>query len=149
VEIRVAGKPEPITAVVSRVSPTVMLASRSVRIEADVPNSNLSLQAGLFAEADIVVDPYAEALAVPTSAVSRFAGVQKVWLVRDGQASQQTVRIGREAKERVEILEGIAAGDSVVGNADDGHDGPVIAIESSTAARLQAKTTDQTAEAEL
>jgi multidrug efflux pump subunit AcrA (membrane-fusion protein) len=106
-----------------------MLASRSVRIEADVPNADLSLQAGLFAEADIVVDPYAETLAIPASAVSRFAGVYKVWLVKDGHARQQTVRIGREADGRIEILEGIAAGDTIVSKADDGHDGPVMAVE--------------------
>jgi RND family efflux transporter MFP subunit len=129
VNIRIAGKPEPVTAVVSRVSPTVMLTSRSVRIEADVPNADLSLQAGLFAEANIVVDPYAETLAVPASALSRFAGVHKVWLVEDGNARQQTVRIGRESLDRIEILEGVAAGDTIVTIADQGHDGPVIAVE--------------------
>ncbi|MCC6491517.1 MAG: efflux RND transporter periplasmic adaptor subunit [Pirellulales bacterium] len=133
VEIRVAGRDEPISTTVTRVSPTVTQTSRAVRIEADVPNDNLALQAGLFAEADIVVDPGAQALSLPASAVSRFAGVQKVWLVADGQARQQTVRVGREEPGRVEIIEGLKAGDEVVVDADQGHDGPVIAMHQSAA----------------
>ncbi|HEX6963146.1 MAG TPA: efflux RND transporter periplasmic adaptor subunit [Lacipirellula sp.] len=146
VNIRIAGRSEPVIAAVSRVSPTVMLTSRSVRIEADVPNSDLSLQAGLFAEADVVVDPYAETLAVPATAVSRFAGVHKVWLVKNGAASQQTVRIGRESADRIEILEGIAAGDTIVSSADEGHDGPVIAVEGKADSDQLSAVSDQAEE---
>jgi RND family efflux transporter MFP subunit len=149
VEIRLAGKSEPVTAVVSRVSPTVTLTSRSVRIEADVPNPDLVLQAGLFAEADIIVDAAAEALAIPATAVSRFAGVQKVWLVADGAAGQQTVRTGRESHGRIEILAGLVAGNTVVANAAEGHDGPVIAIDKPAAEALQAKKADAPKQAEL
>jgi RND family efflux transporter MFP subunit len=136
VDIRIAGKPEPVAAVVSRVSPTVTLTSRAVRIEADVTNPDLQLQAGLFAEADVIVDPDDETLAVPATAVSRFAGVQKVWLVADGSARQQTVRAGREIDGRVEILDGLKAGDTVVAKAAEGHDGPVIAVDEKESGQL-------------
>jgi len=149
VQIRVAGRDEPVDAVVSRVSPTVMQTSRSVRIEADVANPDLELQAGLFAEADIIVDAEAQTLALPATAVSRFAGVQKVWLVKDGTARQQTIRTGRESDGRVEILEGLAAGDQVVTNAAQGHDGPVIAVDQPTAEQLQVKKSEQPDQAEL
>ena len=149
VQIRVAGRDEPVDAVVSRVSPTVMQTSRSVRIEADVANPDLELQAGLFAEADIIVDADAQTLALPATAVSRFAGVQKVWLVVDGTARQQTIRTGRESDGRVEILEGLAAGDRVVTNAAQGHDGPVIAVDKPAAEQLQVKKSEQLEQAEL
>jgi RND family efflux transporter MFP subunit len=148
VQIRVAGRDEPVDAVISRVSPTVMQTSRSVRIEADVANPDLELQAGLFAEADIIVDPDAQTLALPATAVSRFAGVQKVWLVKDGTARQQTIRTGRESDGRVEILEGLAAGDRVVATAAQGHDGPVIAVDKPVAEQLQVKKNDR-AQADL
>jgi RND family efflux transporter MFP subunit len=125
VEIRVAGSSEPIAAVVSRVSPTVVQSSRSVRIEVDVPNPDLALQAGLFAQAEITIDAEAEALTVPASAVTQFAGVQKVWTVRDGVASQTTIRTGRRDRDRLEVLAGLAPGATVVAVADEGHDGPV------------------------
>ncbi len=124
--LKVAGVKNPPSATVSRVSPMVMQTSRSVRIEADVPNEPTRLQAGLFAEADVVIDPAAQALAVPASAVSRFAGVQKVWQVTDGTAHQITVRTGREDAGRIEILAGLAPGDQIVTAADKGYDGPVV-----------------------
>lgn len=124
--LEVTGVPDPPTAVISRVSPIVMQSSRSVRIEADVPNESAKLQAGLFAEADVVVDATAKALALPASAVSQFAGVQKVWQVVDGESHQVTVRTGREDQGRIEILSGLKVGDQVVTDADQGHDGPVI-----------------------
>lgn len=125
IAIRVAGAGEPIAATVSRVSPIVVQSSRSVRIEADVPNEALALQAGLFAEAEITVDAAATALAVPATAISQFAGVQKVWVVRDGRATQLTVRTGRRDKQRVEILQGLSEGASIVESAANGHEGPV------------------------
>jgi RND family efflux transporter MFP subunit len=149
VAIRVAGKPQPVEAVVSRVSPTVTQTSRSVLIEADVKNADLSLQAGLFAEADVIVDATAETLAVPASAVSRFAGVQKVWHVVDGAAHQQTVRTGREADGFIEVLDGIGPGDVVVAAAADGHDGPVVGVDRPPGARLQATANEADVDATL
>jgi RND family efflux transporter MFP subunit len=148
VEIEVNGRDAtPLVAAISRVSPTVMQTSRSILIEADVPNPELELQAGLFTEAELVVNPRAEAIVVPASAVSRFAGVQKVWLVVDGVAKQQTVRTGREEAQRVEILGGLSPDSVLVRNADDGHDGPVVAIEGGPAETLQAQFPETTSAA--
>ena len=127
----------PVEATISRVSPTVMQASRSIRIEADVPNPDVKLQAGLFAEADVIVDADAQSLTVPSTAVSRFAGVQKVWLVEDGQARQQTVQTGRVESGRIELVGGLQDGDLVVTNAAEGHDGPVAAIDAPPAEEQQ------------
>ena len=75
---------------------------------------------------------------MPASAVSRFAGVQKVWIVVDGVAKQQTVRTGREEASRVEIVDGLTAGSVLVRTAADGHDGPVVAAETTPNATRQA-----------
>jgi multidrug efflux pump subunit AcrA (membrane-fusion protein) len=124
-----------------------MQSSRSILIEADVPNPTLELQAGLFAEAEVVVNPAAQAIVVPTSAVSRFAGVQKVWIVADGVARQQTVRTGREDGTRVEIIDGLPAGTMLVQNATEGHDGPVVASGETADATLQVHAPDTTSTA--
>jgi RND family efflux transporter MFP subunit len=142
VEIMCGESGSTIVTSVSRVSPTVMQSSRSILIEADVPNPTLALQAGLFAEADVVVNPAAQAIVVPKSAVSRFAGVQKVWIVADGIAKQQTVRTGREDGTRVEIIDGLPAGTALVQNAAEGHDGPVVARADSADATLQVHAPD-------
>ena len=119
-------------------SPIVTQTSRAVRIEADVPNPDHALQAGLFAEADVIVEPEAQALALPSAAVTRFAGVEKVWLVADGNATQQSIRTGREEEGRVEILDGVAEGSQVVANADAGRSGPVNVVEKAVRDQLSA-----------
>lgn len=125
VEIQIAGGVEPILTSITRVSPIVTQTSRAVRIEADVPNPNHALQAGLFAKADVIVDAESQVLALPESAVTRFAGVEKVWLISDGQATQKSIRTGRQERGRVEILDGLPAGSEVVANAEQGRNGPV------------------------
>jgi RND family efflux transporter MFP subunit len=139
VEIELEGREGPrIVTAISRVSPTVMQTSRSILIEADVPNPALLHQAGLFAEAELVVEPNAQAVSVPASAVTQFAGVQKVWVVEGGVAKQQTVRTGRERDGRVEIVEGLQAGTMLVQEATEGHAGPVIAGNSNVDPTIRA-----------
>jgi hypothetical protein len=82
----------------------------------------------LFAEAEIVVDPNATVLTVPAGAVTEFAGIEKVWVVENGQAAERAVRIGRREPHRVEILDGLEPGHLIVRNSQQGHAGDVIAV---------------------
>jgi RND family efflux transporter MFP subunit len=143
IRIRIPGETTPVEATVSRVSPMLTQTSRALWIEADVPNPGLQLQAGLFAEAEIVVDPAARTLVVPAAAVSEFAGNEKVWIVRDGKAQERQVRTGRRDVQRVELLpdpefEPPLAGDLIVSNAEHAHAGDVIAVLKTTAPNGQA-----------
>ncbi|MHB1037601.1 MAG: efflux RND transporter periplasmic adaptor subunit [Pirellulales bacterium] len=113
VRIEVEGHADSFRAEVSRVSPALDLTNRSLIVEADLPNPNARLRVGLFAEADIVVDPAARVLAVPAAAVTRFAGVEKVWVIRGDQVASRLVEIGRRSETLAEILDGVAAGDLV------------------------------------
>lgn len=146
VEIRIAGARGPLVTEVTRVSPIVTQTSRAVRIEADVPNPGHALQAGLFAEADVIVDPEAQALALPAAAVTRFAGVEKVWLVADGKAAQQSIRTGREERGLVEVVSGLVEGNQVVANADDGRSGPVTIAGEAVSAQLSAVSKNEEAQ---
>ncbi|QDU65206.1 efflux RND transporter periplasmic adaptor subunit [Engelhardtia mirabilis] len=55
-----------------------------------------------------------EALLIPAAAVERIGQVQRVGLVREGRIQSVTVRIGKRIGERVEVLDGLAAGEQVV-----------------------------------
>ena len=98
---------------VTRVSPSIAEGTRTLPIEAEVPNTDGKLRPGTFAKADIVTaeDP---ALMVPQSALVVFAGVEKVLVVKDGKAKEQRVRTGIRVGDRVEILDGVNAGDNVI-----------------------------------
>lgn len=119
------GQAEPIAVKVSRVSPALDLGSRSLIIEADVPNPGGRWRAGLFAQADIIVAPDAQALAVPEGAVTEFAGVEKVWVVQEGRAVERRIQTGRRERGLVEILHGLERDNRVLAEAGKGHAGPV------------------------
>jgi RND family efflux transporter MFP subunit len=97
-----------------RIGAAIEEDNRTLPIEAAVSNRSGSLRPGTFATADIIVNASDRALVVPIDAVVTFAGVQKVLTVHDGRAREQRVRLGRREGERIEVLEGIAAGDLVI-----------------------------------
>jgi len=125
VKIHVERQRAVLTAQVTRISPAMDLACRSLMIEVDVPNAQGQLRAGLFGEAEVEVEPQAQTLALPVTAVVEFAGVEKVWRVSQGRAAEKPIRSGRRTAEFVEILEGLAAGDEVIGDARLGRNAPV------------------------
>lgn len=129
---------KPIEATVTRISPSLDIASRALAVEVDIPNPEARLRAGLFAEARIVVGPDEKALAVPADAVTEFAGVEKVWLVQDGQAREVTVTTGRRDHGLIEILSGVKPGDQVALEGRLARAGPVRihALEAEPAAQL-------------
>lgn len=128
VQIRLAGESRPVEVPVARVSPALVQSSRSLWIEADVPNADRKRRTGLFAEADIIVDPNTKAMTVPVAAVTEFAGIEKVWVVRNGEAAEQAIRTGRRNTERVEVLSGLSTGELVIARSRDGLPGAVTVV---------------------
>jgi len=60
---------------------------------------------------------------VPAAAIVLFAGIDRVFVLTDGKASEKRVRTGKRADENIEIVEGIKQGDEVIlspGNMADG-----------------------------
>ncbi len=122
---------------IARVSPAIDENSRTLMIEAEVPNTGSQLRPGSFATATIVTASADEALLVPTSAIVTFAGVDKVLVVREGQVLEQRVTVGRRDAERAEILDGVRAGD------------PVIVRPGNLTAGVRVRVTGQAAGADL
>ena len=99
---------------ISRVSPVITADNRMLLAEADVPNPEGVLRPGSFVKANVVVNDKLAGLFVPEGSVQTFAGMQKIFLVRDGKALEKEVRLGRERNGLVEVLGEIKAGDEVV-----------------------------------
>jgi RND family efflux transporter MFP subunit len=114
VELTVEGDPNKYPARVARLSPAIAEISRTLLIEAEVPNAKGVLRPGSFAKADIVVEAGQEIITVPRDAIVTFAGIDKVLMVADGKAVEKRVRTGRRLGEQIEITEGLSAGNQVV-----------------------------------
>ena len=99
---------------VARVSPAIDQTDRTLRVEAEVPNTDGALRAGSFVGAEIVTAADRPVVMVPASAVVAFAGIEKVLTVEAGKTAETRVRTGRKAGDRVEVVEGLAGGELVV-----------------------------------
>jgi RND family efflux transporter MFP subunit len=99
---------------VARISPAIAESNRTLMIEAEVPNGQGALRPGSFAKAEIVIEAGQRVVTVPADAIVTFAGIEKVLAVADNIAVEKRVRAGRRIDDRIEITEGIAAGDEVI-----------------------------------
>ncbi len=114
VRVRVEGDGAEHAGRVARLSPAIQEQNRTLLVEAEVANRQGRIRPGAFARAEIVVAAERPAVLVPASAIVTFAGIEKVFGVRDGRAVERQIRTGRRAGDRVEIVEGLAAGERVV-----------------------------------
>jgi len=126
VQLQIESVSEPLNVSVTRISPAVDLSSRALLFEAVVENADGRLRSGLFAEARIVTDEEATDLVVPESAVVEFAGAEKVWKVVEGESREQQVLAGERRDNRIQILQGLAAGDVILLDGKAGKNAKVI-----------------------
>jgi len=126
--LQLEGRPDPVQARISRISPALDVSSRSLIIEADIDNTAGQFRTGLFAEADILVDSDQATLAVPEDCVVSFGGVEKVWAVVDGKAAPRLIHTGRRDDKLVEVIDGLKPGELVVADGDKGREGVVQAV---------------------
>jgi RND family efflux transporter MFP subunit len=123
VRVTLEGDPAVHGGRVVRISPAIEEASRTLSIEAEVANPAGVLRPGAFANAEVVTEARELAILVPASALVSFAGVDRVFVVKDGKAAERRVTTGRRDAGRVEVIKGLTAGEPVVvspGNLVDG-----------------------------
>lgn len=99
---------------IAAILPSADDASRTITIRAELPNPELRLKPGMFANVSLQPDTR-RALLVPTEAVIR-TGTRTLVMIRQGEGGflPAEVRVGREAGGRTEVLAGLAAGEEVV-----------------------------------
>jgi len=113
---------------VARVSPAIDEASRTLMVEAEIPNADGQLRPGSFANATIVSADSDQVVIVPASALVTFAGVDKVLTVKDGKVVEKRVTVGRKEAERIEIVTGIAAGEPVIAKPGNLVEGTLVRV---------------------
>jgi membrane fusion protein, multidrug efflux system len=120
--LRVDTLSDAITGTVAEISPGADPASRTVRMKLDLPDT-AGLRSGQFGRLSVPVGE-ATFLFVPPSALVRRGQLEILFVVAEGKAQMRLVRVGKETAQGIEILAGLAAGESVVvegtGNLRDG-----------------------------
>jgi HlyD family secretion protein len=114
-----AGQP-PITAAVTAVFPFVEQGPRTAVVEALVDNAGRRLLPGQYVTMQFSTGQREQALIVPAAAVVRMGGKATVWVVKDGRAEPRPVVTGLQSADRVEIVEGLSGGESLVARGQEG-----------------------------
>lgn len=116
VEFTVAAQPGKVfRGTIARVNPAVDPVTGQLRLYARVPNADRSLAAGLFAEGRVAITSE-RGLAIPIGALDTRATQPTVKRVRGGTVEIVEVQLGvrDELAERVQVLSGLALGDTVL-----------------------------------
>lgn len=101
-------------AILYYVSPVVDVTRGSVEVRFRVPDPPPYLRADMTVSVDIAVARKARALTVPAEAVRETSGASYVQVVREGRVATVKVKTGLRAAARVEIVEGLAEGETVL-----------------------------------
>ena len=96
------------------VSSVVDPETRSVKVRTEVPNPGGRLKPDMFANVEIITDLHRTAISIPQSAVLNDAGKTVVFVADDSGFKKRQVTAGIQSNDRVEIIDGLAAGDKVV-----------------------------------
>jgi RND family efflux transporter MFP subunit len=129
VRLAVEGDTNRHSGVIARISPAIAELSRMLVVEADIANPAGALRPGTFARADIVLAEADPAVAVPQEALLTFAGIEKLFLVKEGKALEKNIAVGRRAGNFIEILGGLKPGDQVVLNPGSLQNGQPVTLD--------------------
>jgi RND family efflux transporter MFP subunit len=101
------------TGQVRYVSPALESNSRTLVVEAVVPNDSGALKPGSFATALIEQANRSPGVLTPAAAVRTVAGTSRVFVVAGDKAEERIVTIGQQVGDLIEITSGLKAGEKV------------------------------------
>jgi membrane fusion protein, multidrug efflux system len=99
---------------VSRQSGALDERTRSLHVEADFPNQDLTLRPGMYVSIKVGVEQHQGALLVPAAALVKEKAAGFLFTLADGKATRVPVKYGFNDGTDVEITEGIAENARVI-----------------------------------
>ncbi len=96
------------------INPLVDAAGRAIVIRAQVANADTALRPGMFARVRLLTKDERDALVLPEQVLVPQGDDQYVFRVVDGKAARTKVELGQRREGRVEILKGVAPGETIV-----------------------------------
>lgn len=118
VRLQIPGQDKMVAARITRTSQKVLTATRTMDAEVDIDNADGTLIPGMYASVRLDVDARTNALVVPIEALSRGKSSSTVYVIdANNVIEERKVKLGVEAPDKVEVLEGVQEGETVmIGN---------------------------------
>ncbi len=112
---------------VVRVSPSLNATSRTLTVEAEIENVGGLLKPGQFATVRITQSKPEPAVMIPTSAVRTEGDSNKVFVIKDGVATERQLQLGLLENDFIEVKQGVQEGEIVAtSNIDKLGDGVIV-----------------------
>jgi membrane fusion protein (multidrug efflux system) len=96
------------------IEPKIDQTTRTIQIRALADNSKNELFAGSFTKIELPLHKIDHALMIPTEAIIPILKGKKIFVCKDGKAKEVIVETGIRNDQQVQIVSGIAEGDSVI-----------------------------------
>jgi membrane fusion protein (multidrug efflux system) len=109
-----AFRDEKFEGVVTAIDPQIDVAGHSMAVRARLPNPDLKLRPGLFAEVAVSLAVNPDAIMVPEQAIWPIGNDKTVYVIVDGKAMQRSVQLGDRKPGWVEIITGLDSGEEIV-----------------------------------
>lgn len=110
----VQGVDSTFTGVVYAIEPSISRETRSILLRARSKNADRLLFPGAFTSITLILDEIDDALMVPTISLIPELNSQKVYVIKNGRVEEVRVQTGIRTSSKVQIIEGIAPGDTVL-----------------------------------
>lgn len=96
------------------VDPKIDPQTRTLQMRATSPNGNGALLPGAFARIELIIGSRGTAITVPNEAIIPEENGHKVFLVKSGKATPQTVDVGIRGEFDMEVIKGLSPGDTLI-----------------------------------
>lgn len=116
VKLRADGSDHAYFATVIASQNAIAAETRTLMVRAQVQNPDAGISPGAFVQVSLALGSNFPAIMIPTQAVIPSTRFKKVILSRAGVAFFQNVTTGFRDSSRVEILDGLTAGDTIITN---------------------------------
>ncbi len=122
VQVKVNATGRTFTGKIIRFSRALDTNTRTMLTEVDVPNHDLTLNPGMYAETTIQLQQKNDVLILPAQAVVQNEGQSYVLIVdATNHVEKRSVTLGIQTSNRVEITSGLQAGDDVIASGQTGY----------------------------
>jgi RND family efflux transporter MFP subunit len=99
---------------VSRLSYALDDATKTMLIEADLPNSDLTLRPGMYATIKVGVEKHSDVLLIPADALVMEKVNAFAFVAAGGKAKKTAIKIGFNDGAKVEVLGGLTGNETVI-----------------------------------
>jgi len=115
VQVRVDAVSRTFTGKVVRFTRNVSTDTRTMETEIDVPNKDLTLTPGMYANTTLQLEHHNNALTIPIQAIEQNGNQTSVLIVdAHNRVQPRTIQLGIESSSRAEVVSGLEEGDRVI-----------------------------------